>query len=205
MKKFFILFCLFLILVTTCMAQHAVGSFSFQPKVGINLANLTNSEGDIKLGCIGGIEAEYQVSRMVGFSFGALYSQQGTKGTQGGVDTKINMDYLNIPLLANIYVAKGLAIKAGLQPGVKLSSKVHANADGLSASVSLEKAFEMSGIEYYSIPNVYLAMPIGLSYETNNIVIDARYHISLTNAVKANGEASHNSVFSLMLGYKFEL
>ena len=39
-------------------------------------------------------------------------------------DTKARVGvFLNIPILANFYVWKGLAIKAGLQPGFKLYSK----------------------------------------------------------------------------------
>ena len=59
-------------------AQHAVGSFTLQPKVGLNIASLTkNDGGDPRYGVAAGAEFEYQATDIFSLSFGALYSQQG--------------------------------------------------------------------------------------------------------------------------------
>ena len=63
-------------------AQHAVGSFTLQPKVGINIANTTNY-GDVakaRVDFAGGLEGEYQVSDIFSLSAGLMYSRQGYKG-----------------------------------------------------------------------------------------------------------------------------
>ena len=56
------------------------------------------------------------------------------------------------------------------------------------------------------------AIPVGLSYEYKNFVLDARYNIFLSKAFKDNdvnklvGVAdSRHSVFSITLGYKIPL
>ena len=42
-------------------AQHAVGSFNLQPKVGVNIANLTEiKDSDPRIGLAAGVEGEYQ-------------------------------------------------------------------------------------------------------------------------------------------------
>ena len=58
------------------------------------------------------------------------------------MDGTIKMDYINVPVLLNVYVTKGLAVKAGIQPGFKVNSKVKVSASGASAEVDLEKAFK---------------------------------------------------------------
>lgn len=116
MKKIIFIACLLLASVGT-FAQHANGSFNIQPKVGLNVATMTDNDGsDPRVGFVGGAEFEYQATDMLSLSFGALYSQQGLKANSDGMDGTIKMDYINVPVLLNVYVTKGLAVKAGIQP-----------------------------------------------------------------------------------------
>ena len=173
-------------------AQRAAGTFSVQPKVGMTLANLTKGNGDVKVGAIAGAEFEYQVHPIVCISFGALYSMQGSKND----DVKMNLDYINVPILANIYVVKGLALKAGIQPAFNVSNKV--KSDGVS--VDWNKYFSGSDAE---VKTFDFSIPVGASYEFSDFVIDARYNFGLTKIMNASD--SKNSVFQITLGYKFNL
>lgn len=173
-------------------AQRAARTFSVQPKVGMTLANLTKGNGDVKVGAIAGAEFEYQVHPIVGISFGALYSMQGSKND----DVKMNLDYINVPILANIYVVKGLALKAGIQPAFNVSNKV--KSDGVS--VDWNKYFSGSDAE---VKTFDFSIPVGASYEFSDFVIDARYNFGLTKIMNASD--SKNSVFQITLGYKFNL
>ena len=55
-----------------------------------------------------------------------------------------------------------------------------------------------------------LSIPLGISYEISDFVIDARYNLGVTNVLKENkgwtwdGKA-RNSVIMLTLGYKIPL
>lgn len=52
MKKNLIIVCLLFASVST-FAQHAVGSFNIQPKIGLNIATMTNSDGgDSRIGFV---------------------------------------------------------------------------------------------------------------------------------------------------------
>lgn len=205
MKKF--LLAVAVIATTLCaQAQQAVGSFSVKPMAGINLATLTNTDGSsLRVGFTGGAELQYQFNGVLAFSGGLLYSQQGCKVDGDDADGSLRMDYVNVPLLANFYVAKGFALKLGLQPGFKVNSKIHASADGASADVDLEKALEAAGASSVSVPSVVLSIPVGFSYEYKNVVFDARYNWGVTNAVKAESESWKHSVFTFTLGYRFAL
>lgn len=195
MKKLFLMAVMALATVSS-FAQHAVGTFTIQPKVGLNLANVTDGDGDIRVGAVAGAEFEYQVSDIFSLSAGALYSMQGCKGevnVEGfDVDATVKLDYINIPILANVYVAKGLAVKLGIQPGFNVTSKVSAENGGTKVST------ELDGIE-----SVDFSIPVGLSYEINNFVIDGRYNLGVSKIM--DGSDSKNSVFQFTLGYKFAL
>ena len=79
MKKKLIMAC-FLLASASTFAQNEVGSFSIQPKVGINIATMTSLDGtDPRDGFVGGAELEYQATPIFSVTAGALYSQQGIK------------------------------------------------------------------------------------------------------------------------------
>lgn len=173
-------------------AQHAVGSFTLQPKVGMNIANLTDADdADARIGFVGGLETEYQATDIFSLSAGVLYSMQGCKYDYNNVKTTNKLDYINIPIMANVYVAKGLAVKLGVQPAFNVNSEWKATSGKSSVSRDVDvKSFDFS-------------IPVGISYEYSNVVLDARYNWGLTKV--ADGSDSKNSVFQITLGYKFDL
>lgn len=174
-------------------AQQAVGTFTLQPKIGMNVASLTKCDGcDPRIGLAAGVEAEYQATDIFSVSAGLIYSMQGNKAKEEGVTLTTKLDYINIPILANVYVTKGLAVKLGVQPAFNVSDKQ--KLSGGKASVGAEDV----GAESFDF-----SIPVGLSYEYNNVVFDARYNFGVTNI--ADGGDSKNSVFQFTLGYKFAL
>ena len=103
-------------------AQQAVGTFTLQPKIGMNVASLTKCDGcDPRIGLAAGVEAEYQATDIFSVSAGLIYSMQGNKAKEEGVTLTTKLDYINIPILANVYVTKGLAVKLGVQPADRKS------------------------------------------------------------------------------------
>ena len=192
MKKMFLAAAMMLVSVAT-FAQNAVGQITIQPKVGLNIANLTDADdADARIGLAAGAEFEYGVTDMIGVSAGLIYSMQGAKEKVEGVDCTMKLDYLNVPILANVYVAPGLAVKLGIQPGFKLSAKMKGEVSGNSVEVDLD---DIKGFD--------LAIPVGLSYQYQNIVLDARYNWGVTKIM--DDVDSKNSVFQITLGYKFSL
>ena len=200
MKKLFLVASMMMLSVGA-FAQHKVGSLTIQPKVGLNVANYKSSEDtDARIGLAAGAEFEYQLTNLFSLSAGALYSMQGAKvtGEAQGIKAKMTAktDYINIPILANIYVAEGFAVKFGIQPGFNVNSSYTTSAQGIDVSGSLSDL----GVDIKSFD---FAIPVGLSYEFNNFVVDGRYNIGVTKMV--DGDDSKNFVFQFTVGYKFSL
>ena len=187
-----------MVAVLSANAQNEVGQVTLQPKVGINIANMTGDtwvDKKAKVGLVAGVEAEYGITENFGLDFGLLYSMEGCKLKTSGMDKSlsVNLDYINIPILAQFYAAKGFAIKAGIQPAFNVRHK--ASYDGESANL------KDLGIETKSFN---FSIPVGLSYEYQSFVLDARYNIGVTKLFK-DADQGRNSTFSITLGYKFAL
>ena len=200
MKKFLFLV-VSLLFTANLFAQHEVGAFTLQPKIGMNIANITGEDDtDPRIGLAIGVEGEYQIHQMFSLSAGLLFSMQGAKeeGYLMGYKSKLTdkLNYLNIPIMANLYVVKGLALKVGIQPAFNLAAAYELKMGGESESGDLDDL----GVDIKSFD---FAIPVGLSYEYKNFVIDGRYNIGVTKLV--DEDSSKNSVFQFTLGYKFQL
>lgn len=191
---------------TMALAQHTVGTFTIQPRIGINISTVTDTYCDVEpqVRLAAGVEGEYQLTDMLSISAGLVFSRQGFKvksyhengylvdsnGTPTTSDElRLTPSYLNIPIMANTYVLKGFAVKLGLQP---------------------EIAIDNDGDEELS--TFSLSIPVGCSYELQSIpvVIDARYNWGITTVEDGYNLKEHqfhqkNSVFQITVGYKFKL
>ena len=195
----------------TAFAQSKEGTFNILPKAGINISNLSNKDNaKVKLGFTAGAEAEYQLTKQLSLSAGALFSMQGAKSTTvfrevdnttkeiREVDIKNTMefDYINVPILANYYIIEGLAVKLGIQPGFNIIAK-RKRTDGVEKE---SKNLSDLGVD---VRKVDISIPIGVSYEFNDFVVDARFNLGLTEV--ADLVKSKNRVFQITFGYQIDL
>ena len=192
-----------MVAVLSANAQEA-GQMFVKPMVGATMSKFTGDAGEstkFRLGFVGGAEFGYHVSNQFAATAGLLVAMQGanTKDTDHLKDISTTLTYLNIPMLANFYIAPGLAIKAGIQPGFLLSLKGKGSAKINGQWVDQESS-STDGTEKFD-----LSIPMGLSYEFSDFVIDARYNLGLTNVNKASDAKAKNAVIMLTLGYKINL
>ncbi len=189
-----------MMVVAAMMATVSVNAqqMFIKPMVGGTLSTLTGQDDSkMKFGLVGGAEFGYHVSEPFAVTAGVLVSMQGAKQKDSELimDASTSMTYLNIPVLANYYIIPGLAVKAGIQPGFMLSQKAKYTMGGHDyeeTSKDHVKTFDFS-------------IPIGLSYEFSDFVIDARYNLGLTKVNKDSkllDKDMKNSVIMLTLGYK---
>jgi hypothetical protein len=188
MKKVF----LFLVVVVITTLSANAQQVQFGAKGGLNIATL-NGSGSGGLSSLVGVHfgglASIKVSDLFHVQPELVFSTQGAKGAGG----KLNLDYLNIPVLAKYTITDGLDIEAGPQFGFLLSAKAKDNA-GNSTNVSS------------SIKSVDIALAVGASYDiTKMIGVDVRYNIGLTdiNNPSNSNNTLHNAVVQIGVYYMF--
>ena len=219
-------------MATAANAQFEKGTWSLQPYVGGVISSMTNvGSFDIddgielkkrmRVGYIIGGEAEYQFAKKFSVAAGLNYTSQGCGWKDidyfdGGAKIKIKdqsdiLGYIKIPIVANYYIFKGFAVKAGVQFGFMVYSRFYAHGeadydlfgDGVKRAVDLYGTVDMKD-QYKKFD---FSIPVGVSYQFKvPIVIDARYQIGLTKLNKYSYDGikdSKNSVFTLTVGYKF--
>ncbi len=150
-----------------------------------------------------------------------LYSSQGAKeeyseiawgGGKIQYDTKLKLDYINIPIMAKYYVIDGLSLEAGPQFGILVSAKTEIEVTQMGEGNT--QSFEDDVNDSYK--NLDIGFGLGAGYRLNNgIFFSARYIIGISDVTEdveydlGNGLISvytskqHNNVFQLSAGYSF--
>ena len=194
MKKIILAAIVMMVSLST-FAQREPGTVTIQPRIGVSAADFNNTDDtSARVGMVAGAEVEYYVNNIVGIAAGLLYSQQGAElDTNNAADVKFKIDYINVPIIANIYVWKGLALKAGLQPGFNINSKFSGARGDIKTEVDMDvNTFDIS-------------IPAGIYYDFGRLVLDARYNFGLLKIFDDDYLDSKNLTFQLAIGYKFSL
>jgi hypothetical protein len=193
MKKLFMIAAM--MVATLSVSAQEAGQMFIKPMAGGTFSTLVGDVDDVKgkIGLVGGAEFGYNINETFGITAGLLYTMQGCKDKD--VDANFNLDYINVPVLANVYVAPGLALKAGPQIGFLTRAK-------------------LDDVDMKDVCNtIDFSIPVGVSYEISDFVIDFRYNIGITSVSKnkeiksevveiESDKKTRNSVFMLTVGYK---
>ena len=232
MRKYLVLIVMALFVSSAVKGQEPVGTFSLIPKIGVSLANLSGekiyyndsdipAKGKYNARFVGGVEAEYQMLPTTSISIGVGYVQQGCRYSdfeigntetisEGWDDVRSRIDYIQCPLTINQYLTDGLAVKAGIQVGFLVNSDFSYSITPIKhftdGSIEYGKTEDMKTDQKSVMRSVDVSIPVGLSYEYMNVVLDARYHFSLTEIYKDKlWPSEKNKVFTITVGYKFNL
>ena len=229
MRRLFLL-CLFVLTLFGAQAQPKWGTWSVVPHVGVSFANLTNeaiyapysgtSHSQTRIGFSGGADVYYQLTDKLALSGGVAYTQAGCNfkdipadlsARSGTVfhDSYFNLDYVDVPLLAHVYVSKGLAFSVGCQPSFLTKATAHAEmqdyeTDG-KGGIKYDKTEVSEGDIKTSFKKTAFAIPVGISYEYENVMLTARYNIGLSKVYNHDLSDSKNKIITVSVGYKFNL
>jgi hypothetical protein len=182
--KNFILIVFTVLLSTTTFAQ----GIDVGIKAGATFANLTDvTNASTKTGFVGGAFLTIKFSDKIAIQGDLLYSQQGAEFNSA----KINLDYINFPIVFKYYIIKRINIQAGPQFGTVINDN---NVTDLDYS-----SFDVSGVV-----GIGIDLPL-------NIRITGRYGFGLSEIsfieLDIDGASketnSKNNVFSLTAGFSF--
>ena len=220
MRRLFLLF-LFVLTLFGAQAQPKWGTWSVVPHVGVSFANLTKdainvpyngtSHSQTRIGFSGGADVYYQLTDKLALSGGVAYTQAGCnfKDIPADLNAKhgtvfhnayFNLGYVDVPLLAHIYISKDLALSIGCQPSFLTKATSHTEMQGYETDgkggIKYDKNEVSEGDMKTSFKKTAFAIPVGISYEYENVMLTARYNIGLSKV---------NKIITVSLGYKFNL
>ena len=229
MRRLFLL-CLFVFTLFGAQAQPKWGTWSVVPHVGVSFANLTNeaigvadnriSHSQTRIGFSGGANVYYQLTDKLALSGGVAYTQAGCNfedvpadlsAKSGTVfhDSYFNLGYVDVPLLAHVYISKGLAFSVGCQPSFLTKATAHTEmqeyeTDG-KGGIKYDKNEVSEGDVKHWYKKTAFAIPVGISYEYENVMLMARYNFGLSNVYNHDLGDSKNRIITVSVGYKFNL
>ncbi|SUC12171.1 porin family protein [Prevotella pallens] len=229
MRRLFLLF-LFVLTLFGAQAQPKWGTWSVVPHVGVSFANLTNdaigvadnriSHSQTRIGFSGGADVYYQLTDKLALSGGVAYTQAGCnfKDIPADLNAKhgtvfhnayFNLGYVDVPLLAHIYISKDLALSIGCQPSFLTKATSHTEmqdyeTDG-KGGIKYDKNEVSEGDVKHWYKKTAFAIPVGISYEYENVMLTARYNFGLSNVYGHDLGDSKNRIITVSVGYKFNL
>jgi len=201
MKKLFLFIAVGLFVINTNAQDKPTSDegVKFGVKAGVNFATITGDDTeDVKSKTgfhIGGV-VEIPISDAFSVQPELLYSSQGAKEDSDFGEGKLNLDYINVPIMAKYYVSEGFSLEAGPQVGFLINSKLE--FEGESEDIK----DETTGIDFGLNFGVGYKMETGLNF-------GVRYNLGLSNIWDFSDFDgldefnNKNGVFQISIGYMF--
>jgi len=174
-----------IVFLTLCLAAMVPSAQAqkFGVKAGVNIAQVSGNDfGDVKplTGFHAGVFKEVTLVPELLFLQPELqYSMQGFKVE----DTDYSIGYINIPIVAKVYLLKLISLEAGPQLGFKINDNFEGNSGD-----------DLETFDAAIVGGIGLNFPLGLS-------INARFAQGLTEIVKDSD--AKNQVIQLGAAFKF--
>lgn len=179
------------LMVSTANAQH----LDIGIKGGLNLYNIKNDEGfkyDAKAGVNIGLLGHIHFTKQFALQPELVYSTEGGKYTVAGVDTKVKLAYINVPVMFQYMFENGFRLEAGPQVGFLTSAKSETNKTTTDIKNSI-KPVDFS-----------LGAGVGYLHPKSGFGVDARYNLGLSNINENSTVKSTNRGFQLGVFYLFD-
>ena len=198
-------------LLTLLLGLLAVTGYSqarFDIHGGMSMANITNSEADMKVGYTVGLGMDYAINDMWSFQSGLNFTSKGCKESEEGVDVKMNPVYLDIPLLAavkmNITEGNRFVINFGPYVGFGLGGKMTVETNGAEVGTKLFK--KVGNSDEAMINRCAVGLQYGIGFELyDHYLINLTGQYGFTYMIKDSfvNENNKNLAFLLTVGYRF--
>ena len=204
MKKVFFIAVLAVFGVTATQAQEvrlgAKGGVNFSSFSGDGFDAFDDPEGRTSFHI--GAFAEIPLSERFSIQPEVLYSGQGFDlvSREGADDTEVQLDYINVPVMAKVYLIEGLYAEAGPQIGFNVKNEIDSDPDDAgSGEIAINEDV---------INDIDFSVGVGAGYRFNNgLFLNARYNFGLTDVFNNEDllidSDAKNSVFAVSAGYSF--
>ncbi len=190
---------------------NAQEEMQFGVKGGLNISTITGDDVDSfdSRTCMHfGVVMELPISEKFSFQPELLYSCQGAdysedfidldgtiKSVNAAYEGTVKLDYLNIPLIAKLYVSEGFSLEIGPQVGFLISAKDEYDWNGDTGEEDIKEY--VKGLDIGAVIGVGYKLEGGLNF-------GGRYNLGLTDANDGYEVGTYkNGVIQAYVGYFF--
>lgn len=134
-----------------------------------------------------GIEAKVlEMNNNSSVNLGLGFSKQGAGWEEGELSGRVNLYYLNVPLLYRYTSNQWIYGEIGLQPGILLSAKDKYN--GITEDYK------------YGVKTFELGLPVGAGYQiSEQLAVGVRVTYGLTNLDKLGSDVADHNVLAVVI------
>lgn len=178
-------------------------------KGGVNFSTITGGDfedgKDPRTSFNVGLLAELPITDHFSIQPEVLYSAQGfdIRQNDDGDDWEYQLDYIQVPILAKIYLIKGLSVEAGPQFGFKVNEEVDYNPNDDGGDIEIDP-------DDSTIKKFDTSIAAGAAYKFDNgFFISGRYTYGLTDIfeddslLNLNNVNAKNAVWQFGIGFMF--
>lgn len=203
----------FIALISVLSINSAYSQFtSIGGKLGLTLANQSNSDGDTKGGVVIGLMSEYSLTEQLYLQPELNFIQKGTRSDADDVENRVN--YIHLPIMVKYYFNTDGNIKPYINAGPYFGYWVGGELDINGFGFEYGNDFGLFDLSWDNFNRFEFGLGIGggATYEIGNGFLygDLRYQFAFTETVDeddAGGdiENTSNRVFTISVGYAINL
>ena len=187
--------------VLVCAASVSAQGFGFGVKGGVNLADevITGDNNppplDWRVGIVAGGFVRLPLAPWVGLQAEGLYAQKGAKLDVQGVNSTIQLDYAEIPVLLHVRFAHRYYVAGGPSMAFAVRAKARSSFSGAATEIDI-----MDEIKRFDF-----GVAMGGGVEFGSLVVDGRYTLGLTDIDKDTSDSTKtkNRAISITAGFRF--
>jgi hypothetical protein len=187
MKMIYVLLCG----MTTCLFSVVInGQTAFGVKGGVNIASLPDSYKQ-RISVHGGIFVNRPLNKYISIQPEIFFSGEGERAHYNGAEHVWVLDYIEVPLMVQVYPIRQLYLEVGPQVGFLVNAQEKA-VGGTHRDVSANFA------------NVQFAIATGLGVKiTDDIIVYGRYNFGLTDLTAYDAIEHPGKVAQIGLAFRF--
>lgn len=179
-----------MIVIAAMTIQFAEAQTKFGLKAGANFATFTGSDAkdlDMLTSFYGGGFVNLELTDMISIQPEVLYSAQGAKSSEMGVDITSKVNYINVPIMLQL---KFGSIYAEVGPQIGFLMSAEASSSGVTIDFK----------DNTKSTDIGAAIGAGFKFE-NGLGIGARYSMGFSSIDDVGDSDIKNSVIGLGLSY----
>ncbi len=193
------------VLVLVCSGPAGAQGLAIGVRGGVNLADVAlDADGaapsfDSRIGLVAGAFVTLPITSWIELQPEVLYSGKGARLEQEGIESKLVLDYLEVPVLArvsgNAFGTTRYYVVAGPTAGFRMRAKTRTEFSGATEELDISEDVERFDF----------GIAAGGGLQFGSLLVDARYTFGLTDIDKDTTDSVtiKNRVLSLTAGIRF--